>query len=379
MRGILATTAIVLAAGAVLAGVTYYVYAIAEHSVEGWDHYVPQSQDEGPMELAVKSAFLSSDMAPRRYEELFRYFAAGAVKYASPLGARIQYPGAGSIYGYRVNGLEGFARTAPLLAAWVASGRGDLVINDHRVDLVEFLRRGLLAGTDPASEEYWGDIRAFDQRIVEAADIARILWMTRNEIWHDLGESDRNRIADWLMPATRADTRNNNWLLFPVTVGVALRALGVQVEDDGARRYDRFKTHYLGNGWFYDSPGKVDYYNTWSITYELFWITTIDGQFDRDFIRRVIGESAELTAHLIGPSGIPIMGSSICYRTAVPVPLIAHELLEPDRAAAGLARRALDAVWRYFVGHGSLRDGALTQGYTRTDLRLLDGYSGPGS
>jgi hypothetical protein len=39
----------------------------------------------------------------------------------------------------------------------------------------------------------------------------------------------------------------------------------------------------------------------------------------------------------------------------------------------------LDVVWRYFVAHDSLRDGALTQGYFEADLRLLDRYSGTGS
>jgi hypothetical protein len=41
--------------------------------------------------------------------------------------------------------------------------------------------------------------------------------------------------------------------------------------------------------------------------------------------------------------------------------------------------RGLDVVWRYFVANGSLRDGALTQGYFKADPRLLDRYSGSGS
>ena len=364
----------------IAAGAAYVFYLLPRCSVDGWDRYVPAAQVEGPADTAAKAAFLSdSKPVQERYEALFRYFAARALTYLSPQGARMTYPGAGSVNGYQANGLEGFARTGSLLADWVASGRGDVVIDGRRIDLVAFLRRGILAGTDPDSMEYWGRIDDYNVRIVEAADITRILWMTRNEIWNALPEGSKAQVADWLLQVGGAAVRDNNWLLFPVTVATVMRALGRSVAFDDVRLYEAFKSHYLGNGWFYDRPGVVDYYNVWGMTYELFWITLIDQQFDRAFIRQAIQDSARLTAHLIGPQGYPVMGRSICYRTAVPAPLIAQALLEPDPASAGLARRAVDAIWRYFVARGVLRAGALTQGYFRADLKLLDNYSGPGS
>lgn len=54
------------------------------------------------------------------------------------------------------------------------------------VDLVEVLRAGVLAGTDREGDAYWGDLRDYNQRTVEAADVARILWMTRERIWDRL-------------------------------------------------------------------------------------------------------------------------------------------------------------------------------------------------
>jgi hypothetical protein len=99
--------------------------------------------------------------------------------------------------------------------------------------------------------------------------------------------------------------------------------------------------------------------------------------FEPEFVRAAILASGDLTAHLISPSGIPIMGRSICYRTAVPVPIIAASLLDPGRS--GEARHALDLVWRYFIANGSLRDGALTQGYFESDPRFLENYIGPGT
>jgi hypothetical protein len=91
--------------------------------------------------------------------------------------------------GYAANGLEGFARTGPLLAAWVASGRNPTMVDaasGKQVDLVSYLRQGLLAGTDPKSGGYWGKIHSWDPRPVDSADVARIIWMTRSQIWQQL-------------------------------------------------------------------------------------------------------------------------------------------------------------------------------------------------
>ena len=236
-----------------------------------------------------------------------------------------------------------------------------------------------LPGSEPTSPAYWGRIGDLDGKMVEAPDIARILWLTRAQIWDRLAPAERDRIAAWLFQATEAEPHPHNWLLVPVTVTVALRALGRTVAVDETRPYERFKAHYLGHGWFRDGPGEIDYYNAWGITYDLFWISLMDETFDRDFIRRAVRDSAALTGHLIGPRGYPVMGRSVCYRTALPVPLLAQALLEPTPEAAGLARRATEAIWRTFVERGALQDGALTQGFWRSEPMLLDNYSGPGS
>jgi hypothetical protein len=93
----------------------------------------------------------------------------------------------------------------------------------------------------------------------------------------------------------------------------------------------------------------------------------------------VLTQSALLTAHLIGLRGVPILGRSVIYRTAVPVPLLAESIADPSAATCGRARPALDAVWRYFIAHGCLRNGTLTQGYFDSDPRLVERYMGPGS
>jgi hypothetical protein len=54
-------------------------------------------------------------------------------------------------------------------------------------------------------------------------------------------------------------------------------------------------------------------------------------------------------------------------------------MLAPAEISPGLARRALDATWDYFVDHGVLREGTLSMGYFNSDPRIVDRYSGPGS
>jgi hypothetical protein len=54
-------------------------------------------------------------------------------------------------------------------------------------------------------------------------------------------------------------------------------------------------------------------------------------------------------------------------------------MLDPVEVSPGLARRALDATWDYFVDHGVLREGTLTMGYLNSDPRIVDRYSGAGS
>lgn len=352
----------------------------------GWGQYF-DCPEPGGAEVRLQTLFLGEAPAEQRYEAIFLYFAHGFLSHLSPRLSRVHYCGAGSVNGFAIDGLEGFARTAPLLAAWLRSGRASIVadpVDGRPIDLVNILKRGILSGVDRRSRAYWGDIRDNDQRIIEAADIARTLWLTKAIIWDELGEGEKLMVSEWLVQASRATTPPDNWMLFPVLVDLVLSKLSADSLDPillehAHAQFAAYRKLYLESGWFIDPPNGVDYYNTWGITYDLFWLTQIDSTFETDFITKAIKDSSILTEHLISPRGIPIMGRSICYRTAVPVPVLAAQLLDRTGAEAGRALRALDTVWRHFIAHDGVRDGALTQGYEGPDLRFLDRYLGAGS
>lgn len=351
--------------------------------VEGWMSRVPPDPHFKTLDTQLRDRFLDRRRpVSERYRDLFVYFVAGLVRYKTPDGTRVHYPGAGSVHGQHVDGVEGYSRMAPLVAAWLSGSRSSRVDVPElgEVDLLDWLREGLTTGTDPSAPGYWGDITAGTQVFFEAADIALALWLSRDQLWFNLDSRTQEQIARWLM-ATQHGNRPRflNWNLVPLIVNRVMRALGVEVPDTAFQTdWAAVRAGYLGGGWFRDGE-ELDYYNAWAFHYSLYWLAHLDPQLDAEFARAARREFAVFYRHLITPRGVPILGRSICYRTATPVPLIVEALSDAPVVELGQALRALDAVWEYFVSHGAVANGTLTQGYCGPDLRILDRYSGPAS
>ncbi|MEA5516422.1 DUF2264 domain-containing protein [Nodularia sp. UHCC 0506] len=353
--------------------------------VEGWDQKIQPFDHYQEIDAQIKTTFLTENQSPfLRYKALFQYFTLGFIKYRSAHGALIYYPGAASCHGRKLDALEGFARFFPLAAVWMSSGNGTIVDIDHeKIDLVQLLHQGIVAGTDLQNTEYWGKIKNLDQRIVEAADIALGLWISRDYLWNTFSLQERQQIVTWLEQVMNKKLHNNNWLLFPVIIHKSLESLGVSHKKYDTlveELYQKYKQeHYIGDGWFNDPPKGVDYYNAWAIHYSLFWLDQIDSQFDPIFIRKTHVEFLKFYRYFFSKNGFPAMGRSICYRMAAPAPIITGTMLAPQEVSPGLAFRALDLTWRFFVAHNSLQQGTVTQGYCTPDLSILDSYSGASS
>lgn len=338
-----------------------------------------------PVAVEKELDSFKSDRAPdsASYDDLFRYFLEGFEIYRSKQGAITYYEGLPSRHGSRADALEGFSRSAPMWGAWVKSGRPHAIrlLNGSTVDLVNEFRQGLLAGTDPAGDEYWGDVSDLDQRIVEASDIALSVWLFRETVWDTLSSDQKAQVGRWLKQSEVHRVSDNNWHLFPVFIGAVLTSLGVPNDRNRVEEnYARFKEFYRGDGWFSDGPGRTyDYYNAWAIQYQLYWLQQVDPEWDRGFIGGARRQFLATYPYLIGPNGFPVMGRSICYRMAAPAPLIIGEQTDPDEVPPSEARRALDATWSYFVKRGAVEHGNVSQGYCGSDPRILDNYSGPAS
>jgi hypothetical protein len=318
-----------------------------------------------------------------RYAALFGYLVSGLIEHRAADLSHVYYRGASSTNGAAIDAMEGFCRIIPMIGAWIRSGRPAVIESPatQPVDLLEIVRQGVLAGTDRRAAGFWGDIGHGDQRIVEAADVALSLWLLRDHLWPILSSPEKDRIAAWLRSVNRKRIPNNNWHVFPMLVNEVLAALDCESDRSlSLEHYGALCSFYLGNGWFSDGPeGEVDYYNAWGIHYALFWINLVNPVFDPAFIDGALNQFVRSYQHLFSPDGFPICGRSICYRMAAPAPLVAAATRGLNGISPGMARKALDAVWQYFIKRQALRHGTITQGYWQQDLGLLDSYSGPGS
>lgn len=369
-----------------LAGVRNALALLGGRACHGWRARVAQARFPAAAESLL--AGFRSDTPPsfQDYSDLFRYLMTGFVVRRSRLGAHADYAGMGSYNGPAMDRLEGYSRIAPLAAAWLHGGHAARIeLGDGAMhDLPALLKSGVLAGTDPASREYWGDIRHWGQAIVEAADIALMLWLTRDTLWAALTADERSRIGRWLLQVNGKRIPDNNWHLFVVQVNSVLAALDQPHDGAGAaQHYQRAKAFYRGQGWFQDgvqgdTPG-YDFYNAWGFHYHLQWISRIDPALDPAFIANALQEFVGSYRYFIGVQGFPLLGRSACYRMAAPAPLLFAQQARPSVVTPGVARRALDVVWQYFIRHGALRRGNVTQGYFNADARLLEDYSGPAS
>jgi hypothetical protein len=378
---------VLAAAAAFLVAVAGYLALRMKYPpVEGWGVDTAPHAAFDTLDPWIGKAFLDETRpVTERYAQLFAYLLAGFVAYRSEHGATAHYPGIASAHGRKIDGLEGFSRIAPLIGAWLAGGRPPVVEvpSFGAVDLPALLRSGLEAGTDPKHAGYWGDIGPRDQRVIEAADIALAVWLTRDIVWATLHSDARARLVSWLAQAEgKAEGATFvNWQLAPMVVNRTLKSLGEPVSEASfASGWSAVRASYAGDGWFVDSAaGNFDYYNAWAFHYSLYWLTRIDEDVDAGFVNDARNEFVRLYRHLITPRGFPILGRSVCYRTAAPAPLIIAALAEPAVIPPGEARRALDVTWRYFVERGALYRGTLSQGYCGPDRRILDPYSGPAS
>lgn len=354
--------------------------------IDGWSTRTTPISTRTVTDADLRAAFVprAGGLPAGTYEQAFLYLLEGFVNYRSPLGARVYYPGTPSRNGRTSDGLEGFARFFPLAASWLASGRPDRVeVGGRVVSITDLLREGLLAGTnrdDP--REWWGVISNGNQRLFESGDVALGLWLSRDRIWNRLERAEKDRVVAWLRRSLEVYAYEGNWSLIPVTVQRVLIALGEDVccNEIGIERYWReFKQLDAGGGWFSDGPLGIDYYNAWAMQYLLFWIDRIDPRFDPDFIRESNRRFVTFYQSMIGLKGAPLMGRSVCYRMATPVPLLTAQVLSPGAVSPGRAMRALDATWSYFVAHGATANGAITQGFCGPDLSLVNDYTAPGS
>ena len=129
--------------------------------------------------------------------------------HTSPGGARIHLGFTGTHFDETAAHLEGFARPIWGLASLLAGGGS--------YPGVEIWVRGFANGTNPDHEEFWGNMRDKDQRMVECSPIGFALSVAREHIWDPLPDEGKRHLEDWLGGMNDKEMPNTNWLWFRVS------------------------------------------------------------------------------------------------------------------------------------------------------------------
>ncbi|NJN44243.1 MAG: DUF2264 domain-containing protein [Anaerolineae bacterium] len=85
-----------------------------------------------------------------------------------------------------IDGLESFARWHLPGGAWLGNVENPAVISfeGREINLEILLRQALAEGTNSHNPyTYWGDMNHMSQHIVEAADVALVIWLTRERVF----------------------------------------------------------------------------------------------------------------------------------------------------------------------------------------------------
>ena len=303
------------------------------------------------------------------FQPLLPYFSEG--------GARVRLDGAAAHFDRAAADLEGFAR--PL---W---GLTPLAAGGGTFDHWDLYRRGLANGTDPDHPEYWGQVNATDQRMVELAAIGFALRMLPHLVWEPLPQQAKDNLAAYLTHARRFDYADNNWKFFRVLVDLGLEQCGIDFDRSLTERYlEELDGFYIGDGWYRDgNVRRIDHYIPFAMHfYGLIYARLATGDERRAAVYR---ERAQLFAKDIrhwfdDEGGTLAFGRSLTYRFACGGfwGALAFADLEalPWGEIKGQFLRHLRWWSKLPIAH---RDGVLSIGYGYPNLFMSEGYNSAGS
>ncbi len=316
----------------------------------------------------------------------------GYAKIAEQSGspARVLYPDDRRGLPDSVDAIESFARIASAWGSWLRNpaNPATLKFQDHEINIEAILHQALLDGTDPSNPRtYWGDIGHLDQRIVESADVAVTIWMSRERVFNKMTATEKAQIIAWLGQVDGKGTYTDNWILFTAMAQAVRHHLGFPApESDLDNRLMQIGEFYRGDGWYVDGPtDEFELYNAWMFGWHYLLWTWIDGDRRPDHRQQVLERGRSFIdgfLHFFGANGsYPAWGRSIVYRFAALAPFAVGHFLKIAPNDPGLLRRVSSGCIRYFYDRG-LFDADhhfVRQGYHGDFPPAGEAYISPGS
>lgn len=313
------------------------------------------------------------------YEKMLLQMVCSLKSHLSPGKTRLELGAFAAGYGTRIAGMEGFSRVLWGLVPYWAGGGTDR-------KMLPVILEGIINGTDPAHEEYWGDLHDKDQRMVEMAAIANGLLLTPELLWKPLGDKAKENLATWLYQINLYTQAENNWQFFNVIVNLALKKRGRKYSLERMQEaIDKYESFYLGNGWYSDGkrPQK-DYYSSFAIQYYCLLYAFYEGGEEPERAAKY-RERAVLFAKSFQywfddeGKGLPF-GRSLTYRFGEAAFFSACVMTGVECLPWGVVKGILFRHLRYWMKQPMYDNGGvLTVGYTYPNLLMSEGYNSPGS
>lgn len=309
-------------------------------------------------------------------------------KYYSPGKAWLHVGNTAAHYGAKNADMEGFARVLwGLGPLWAGCKFGfDEAIEQEAEEWRSLYRDGIVHGTDPKHQEYWGDVTDYDQKMVEMAAIAVTFSICPDSMWNLFSEEERKRVFLWLDQINQREVHKNNWRFFRILVNMAFCLLNLpwnqkkMMED-----FEVIESCSIENGWYFDgNPGQMDYYIPFAMHfYGLVFAQLMQEKYPE--YTRILKDRGQIFAgdfiYWFGKDGKEIpFGRSLTYR-------FAHSAFFSAMAFAGMEGPGY-GIMKHLV-LGNLRcwlerpifdhDGVLTIGYGYPSLFMSERYNAPGS
>lgn len=246
--------------------------------------------------------------------------------------------------------------------------------------------KGIINGTNPDHEQYWGELTDFDQLIVEMSAIGYMLLLSPEVFWNPLNEKEKTNLVQYLHKVNKVEAHDCNWLFFAVLVNLGLKNVGRSYDQDViTKNLNRIEDYYIGDGWYKDGPdAHVDYYVAFAIHfYSLIYSIAME-QEDPKRCKLYKGRAKLFSDKFVywfskEGQGIPY-GRSMTYRFSQVAFFTVYILAEVDSKDIGWMKGVILRHLRYWFKQPIFNgDGTLSVGYTYPNLHMSENYNSPGS
>lgn len=247
----------------------------------------------------------------------------------------------------------------------------------------DLYRSGIIEGTDPKSDKYWGECGQCDQRYVEMASIAYAMLFVPNIIWEPLTEWQKKNLSSWLWQINTHDVCDSNWRFFRVLVNLALKHCGYEYDDEKIHLdLERFEDFYIGDGWYKDGmQNQKDYYISMAIHfYSLIYSCFEDDEYSARFRNRA-KKFAYSFVYWFSENGDALpYGRSLTYRFAQGAFWSACLLAGVQPFEMGVMKGIISRHLKYWMNEPIFDNGGmLSIGYCYSNLLMAEHYNSPGS